>query len=243
MSHFISVCLKKSIVKLLPEKKNPTYLLPNLVFYCNSLLCVAFLLNTIWAAWMDNKLYGNEAIHSLSNDVFATLWNVTVTFCKREQRSCERRRNVKWNIQDFFVWTMHEARLIHIWLWRVPLGFLSVRLSTHEVLQWSESFDRLLSHKCKWTISIFQGEQSLLPCPVQSASTKWAPPQFSSVMAVSRVFYFLLIPKPTQFLSSLSFSYITLYYFFLCREDPVMQSLQPNESHDLPIKHLNLTSK
>lgn len=111
-------------------------------------------------------------------------------------------------------------------------GFLSIRLSTHEVLQWSESFDHLLSHKCKWIFSIFQGEQSLLPCPVQSAPTKWVSPQFSSIIAVSRVlngFYFLLLPRPTQFLSPLSLSYITL--IFLCCEDSVMQSLQPNKSH------------
>lgn len=36
----------------------------------------------------------------------------------------------------------------------LSFGFLSFRVSTDEVVRWSESFDHLLSHKRKWTFSI-----------------------------------------------------------------------------------------
>lgn len=97
--------------------------------------------------------------------------NVTKILCNHERKnSCEHRINHTWNstalqwyIQYHFVSTMHEstAAVSHL-AQEVSSGFLSIRLSTDEVVRWSESFDHLLSHKCKWTFSIFQGEQSLL---------------------------------------------------------------------------------
>lgn len=66
-------------------------------------------------------------------------------------------------------------------LYLVPLAVFPVRLSTDEVVRWSESFDHLLSHKRKWSFSILQREQSLLLRPVQSASTKWDQPSFRTI--------------------------------------------------------------
>lgn len=50
---------------------------------------------------------------------------------------------------------MHEITVVGPHLAQaLSFGFLSSRVSTDEVVRWSESFDHLLSHKRKWTFSI-----------------------------------------------------------------------------------------
>lgn len=50
---------------------------------------------------------------------------------------------------------MHEITVVGPHLAQaLSFGFLSFRVSTDEVVRWSESFDHLLSHKRKWTFSI-----------------------------------------------------------------------------------------
>lgn len=126
-------------------------------------------------------------------------------------------------MQYHLVLKMHESTVVG---YSVSFGFLSIRLSTDEVDRWSESFDHLLSHKCKWKCSFFswgtfptvtysqhQENESHLNIAVKlSFPVSLIVSIFRSAQAKS------IFPPP-------SLSYVRVS--FLCCED----SLPHNESH------------